>query len=228
MYKWHVFMTISLFLALGSCSESAEQAAATEETTEPTETESGSSASGTSSVPTAEETANLLTVPSGTELQVRLAHRVSSATNQSGDAFEAILDQDLVVDGQVVAPHGSTLTGQLTEVISSGKVKGRAKMTLALQTLQIGDTSYSIESDPITVEAEGTVKEDALKVGIGAGIGAVVGAIAGGKKGAAVGTAIGGGGGTAAVLPTKGDEIEFEVEQEFQFQLVRDLEVTMR
>ena len=98
-------------------------------------------------------------------------------------------------------------------------------MTLVLQSLQVGETSYSIESNPIAVEAEGTVKEDAVKVGIGAGIGAIVGAIAGGKKGAAVGTAIGGGGGAAAVLLTKGDEVEFEAEQEFGFELVQDLEI---
>ena len=230
MYKLQVFMTISLFLVLLGCSESVEQAAMTEEeTTEPTETESGFPAPGTSSAPTAsaEETATLLIVRSGTELRVRLAHRVSSETNQSGDDFEAILDQDLIVDEHIVVPHGTTLHGQLTEVIPSGKVKGRARMTLQLRELRTREQSYPIESNQISVEAEGSIKEDALKVGIGAGIGAVVGAIAGGKKGAAVGTAIGGGGGTAAVLLTKGDEVEFEAEQEFQFQLVKDLEITL-
>jgi hypothetical protein len=117
--------------------------------------------------------------------------------------------------------------GQLTEVVPSGKVKGRAKMTLQLRELRTEEGSYPIESDQISAESEGGLKEDATKVGIGAGIGAVVGAIAGGKKGAAVGTAIGGGTGTAAVLLTKGSEVEFGAEQEFQFQLVEDLKVTL-
>ena len=216
MWRFQVVLATVLVFALWGCSQGVEQSAATGEET-----------SETSSTPaeSAPEPVVTRVVPSGTELRVRLAHSVSSAINQSGDAFEAILDQDLLVDDQVVAPQGSTLTGQLTDVVSSGKVKGRATMTLVLQSLQVGETSYSIESNPIAVEAEGTVKEDAVKVGIGAGIGAIVGAIAGGKKGAAVGTAIGGGGGAAAVLLTKGDEVEFEAEQEFGFELVQDLEI---
>jgi len=159
---------------------------------------------------------------------VRLASRVSSETNQAGDEFEAILDQDLVIDDQVVAAGGSVLKGELTEVVPSGKVKGRAKMILELRQLSLGGNSYPLESKPIVVEAEGSAKDDAVKVGIGAGIGAVVGAIAGGKKGAAIGTAIGGGAGTGAVLVTKGDEVEFEAEQEFLFQTTKDLEIVLQ
>jgi hypothetical protein len=193
MSRIQVILASLLVFVLWGCSQGMKQSAATGE--EPSDTYSASADSAPEPIVT-------LVVPSGTELRVRLAHSVSSATNQSGDPFEAILDQDLLVDDQVVAPEGSTVTGQLTDVVFSGKVKGLAKMTLALRTLQVGDTSYSIESDFILVEAEGTVKEDAVKVG----------------------TAIGGDG-AAAVLLTKRDEVEFEAEQEFQFQLVHDLEM---
>jgi len=216
MSRFRVILAILPLLVLWDCSQGTQESVAT-----------GEEISETSSSPAelAPEPVVTLIVPSGTELRVRLAHSVSSATNQSGDEFDAILDQDLVVDDRVVVPRGSILTGRLTDVVSSGKVKGRAKMILTLQTLQVGDTSHTIGTHPIAVEAEATVKEGAAKVGIGAGIGAIVGAIAGGKKGAAVGGAIGGGGGAAAVLLTKGNGIEFEAEHEFQFQLVQDLEV---
>ncbi len=216
MSRFRVILAILPLLVLWDCSQGTQESAAT-----------GEERSETSSSPAelAPEPVVTMIVPSGTELRVRLAHSVSSATNQSGDEFDAILDQDLMVDDRVVVPRGSILTGRLTDVVSPGKVKGRAKMILTLQTLQVGDTSHAIETHPIAVEAEATVKEDAAKVGIGAGIGAIVGAIAGGKKGAAVGGAIGGGGGAAAVLLTKGNEIEFEAEHEFQFQLVQDLEI---
>ncbi|MEE8349217.1 MAG: hypothetical protein V3R94_06590 [Acidobacteriota bacterium] len=215
MYRLRVVPAALLLFGLWGCSQGVEQSTAAEEEHPETSTEAESSPAP----------AAVLIVSSGTELKVRLAHSVSSATNQPGDAFEAILDQDLLVDDQVVAPEGSALTGRLTDVVSSGKVKGRARMTLVLETLQVGDASYPIQVAPISFEAETTVKEDAVKVGIGAGIGAVVGAIAGGKKGAAVGTAIGGGGGAAAVMLTKGAQVEFEAEQDFQFQLVQDLEI---
>lgn len=216
MYRLRVVLAMSLSLVLWGCSQGTDPSAATGDETPEISSPPAESVS---------DPAATLIVPAGTELRVRLAHSLSSATNQSGDEFEAILDHDLVVDDRVVAPRGSPLTGRLSDVVSSGKVKGRAKMTLNFTTLQVSDTPYVIESDPISVEAEETVKEDAVKVGIGAGIGAVVGAIAGGKKGAAVGGAIGGGGGAAAVLLTKGNEVEFEAEQDFQFQLVQDLEI---
>jgi outer membrane lipoprotein SlyB len=94
-----------------------------------------------------------------------------------------------------------------------------------LQKIVVGDEEYSLESNVLSYEAEGSVREDAKKVGIGAGIGALIGAIAGGKKGAAVGTAVGAGAGTGAVLATSGDEVEFEVEQLFTFALERDVEM---
>ena len=47
----------------------------------------------------------------------------------------------------------------------------------------------------------------------------MVGAIAGGGKGAAIGTAIGAGAGTGVVLATSGKNVEFEVEQLFEFVL---------
>ena len=167
-------------------------------------------------------------VPSGTEFTVRLAHRISTATNQSGDQFEAILDQDLVIGDRTAVPRGSVVIGQLTEVVPSGKVSGRAKMTLELRELRRGDEPHPLDSNTISVEAEGELKKDAIRVGLGAGIGAAIGAIAGGKKGAAIGTAIGGGGGTAATVMTKGKEVEFETEHQFRFQLRNDLTITLR
>jgi hypothetical protein len=70
---------------------------------------------------------------------------------------------------------------------------------------------YEIETSAYAQEAQGTKKKDATKIGIPAAGGAVIGAIAGGKKGAAIGGAIGGGAGTAAVLATRGDEVELPV-----------------
>ena len=169
----------------------------------------------------------VVNIPSGTEFSVRLAQRVSSATSRSGESFEATLDEDLMIDGHLVAAEGRVVMGELTEVVPSGKVKGRAKMSLRMRELRTANESYALQTNQLSFEAEGSTKEDALKVGIGAGVGAVIGAIAGGKKGAAIGTAIGGGGGTAAVVMTKGEEVEFGVEQKFNFQLADDLKVTL-
>jgi hypothetical protein len=164
-------------------------------------------------------------VPAGTKLQVRLAQPLSSKTNQSGQTFEATLEDDLVVDGQLVAPEGSRLMGTVVDAKASGKVKGRAQMSIRLSQILVDADSYGIDSNTLSFEAESTAKKDAGRIGIGAGAGAIIGAIAGGGKGAAIGTAIGAGAGTGVTLATSGKEVEFEVEQLFEFQLENGVEM---
>lgn len=169
-----------------------------------------------------------LVVAAGTKLPVRLAHALSSAKNKAGDKFEAVLDQDLAVEGVTVAPRGSVLVGKLVSAEGSGRVEGLARMSLTLTEIRIGGESHPIDTDTLSFQAESTVKQDATKIGVGAGIGAAIGAIAGGGKGAAIGAAAGGGAGTAAVLVTKGKEVTFEPEQKLTFTLKQDLTVTIK
>jgi hypothetical protein len=166
-------------------------------------------------------------VPSGTRLEIRLSDPVSSAANESGDTFEAILNSDLEVDGRVLVPRGSIVIGKLSNIKQSGRVEGRATLSMSLSEIRVEDDTYPIRTNTLAFEAEGTEKKDATKIGIGAGIGAVIGAIAGGGKGAAIGAAVGGGAGTATVLATRGREVEFSTEELFSFALRNDLQVKL-
>ena len=166
-----------------------------------------------------------LVVASGSRLEVRLADAISSETNKSGDTFRATLDKDLEVDGTVVAPRGSLVKGKLIDVKASGRVEGRAAMSVTLTGIEVGKSTHAIQTNTLAFEAEKSTKGDALKIGIGAAIGAAIGAIAGGGKGAAIGAAVGGGAGTATVLVTKGKEVTFPVEERFSFVLQSNLEV---
>jgi len=153
---------------------------------------------------------------------------LNSGVNQTGDTFRAAIDQDLIVGSNTVVPRGSIVEGQVTFVEKSGRVKGRAAMSIQLISLEAGGNSYGIETEVLSFEAEATKKKDATKVGIGAGLGAVIGAIAGGGKGAAIGAAAGAGAGTATVLATKGDELAFEPEHPLDFTLSRDVEIRIQ
>ena len=166
-----------------------------------------------------------VTVPAGTQFNIRLAETVSSEVAEPGDSFEATLDDDLIIDGTLVAPAGSTIVGKIPSVESSGKVKGRANMSMTLARIYVADEAYALNTNTLRFEAEGSGKDDAKKIGIASGIGAVIGAIAGGGKGAAIGGAIGAGAGTGVVLATPGDEVEFQVEQLFNFDLQQDTEM---
>jgi hypothetical protein len=77
------------------------------------------------------------------------------------------------------------------------------------------------------VRGEPSKKRDAITIGAGAGIGAAVGAIAGGGKGAGTGAAIGAGAGTAAVLLTRGKDLELRRGTELTLQLDRPMSVAI-
>jgi len=148
-----------------------------------------------------------MTVPGGTPLELTLETPVSSETSKAEDTVRAHVTKAVVVDGMTVIPAGAQAMGAVVEAQPSGRVKGRATITLNFNRVVVANTPYTIRTQRIMREAEATKGEDAKKVGIGAGAGALIGAIAGGKKGAVVGTAVGAGAGTGAVLATKGKEI---------------------
>jgi hypothetical protein len=174
--------------------------------------------------PTASAPATAI-LPAGHAVTVRLNHGLSSAENRSGDSFTATLDQPLEIDGVMLAPQGTRVSGLLAEVKDSGRVKGTAAMTLVLKELMLGDGAHSIETRPIHLGAESTKKEDAAKIGAGSAIGAAIGAIAGGGDGAAKGAAIGAGAGTGVVLGTKGKPVELGAETRLSFTLEEAVEL---
>jgi hypothetical protein len=168
------------------------------------------------------------TIPAGAEMPVRLQDGLDSSVNKTGETFRAVLDKNIESDGLVIAPRGSMVEGKLSHVVRSGRVQGRAAMSLQLTSISIGKESYELQTEIINKEAASTKKNDATKVGIGAGLGAAIGAIAGGGKGAAVGAAVGGGAGGATVLATRGKEVQFEAEQKFIFTLSRDVKIKIQ
>ena len=169
-----------------------------------------------------------VTIPDGTSLRVRLQQALDTGVNKPGDTFSAILDQAIEVDGVVVARRGSVLEGRLPDLQRSGRVKGKASMTLRLVKLMIENDSYPLQTETLSFTAESSTKKDATKVGIGAGLGAVIGAIAGGGKGAAIGAAVGAGAGGATVAATRGEELRFEAEHRLTFVLQDSVQVRLQ
>ena len=148
-----------------------------------------------------------ITLPAGTTLRLDLTSGISSDSSKIEDAVRATVREALIVDGQTVVPMGAEVTGVVTDVADSGRVKGRARIAYRFNSLTVGDEQYDIATAPTSHLAPATKGEDATKIGIGAGAGAAIGAILGGGSGAAKGAAIGGAAGTGAVLATKGKEV---------------------
>ena len=166
-----------------------------------------------------------IAIPAGTAFQVRLAQPLSTKKNKTGQTFEAVLDQDLVVNGQTVVPRGTRVVGQVKEAKQSGRVSGRAKMVLTLTTFHVGKEAVAVQTSDVNLEAEGSGGRDAKRIAGGAGMGALIGAIADGGEGAAKGAAVGVAVGTVATLVTRGKEVELAAEQPLSFELKLPLEI---
>lgn len=164
-------------------------------------------------------------VPAGTEFHVVLSDPLNSGKNKAGDTFTANLAAPVYVNGATILDRGAKLQGTVLAAEGSGRVSGKASMSIALTEVMHKGKMIPITTKEIATVAESSTGRDAGIVGGGAGVGAIIGAIAGGKKGAAVGAAVGGAGGTGAVLATKGKEVDFPTESKLTFTLDKELSV---
>ncbi len=148
-----------------------------------------------------------LRVAANTPLTLELLTPLSSETTTVESPVRARLKQAISVDGYTILPVGTVLTGTVTEVAQSGRVKGRSRVAFTFNSATVAGAREKLSTNPIIFEGEASTGQDATKIGVGAGVGAVIGGILGGGSGAAKGAAIGGAAGTGAVLATKGKEV---------------------
>ena len=166
--------------------------------------------------------------PAGSELRIRLAAPLSTKNAQTGQSFDAMLDRDLVIEGTTIAERGSKVVGKIVQSEGSGRVSGRATMTLAITQIQAGSKMLAVSTEPLSFEAESTKGRDAKRIGVATGVGTLIGAIAGGGKGAAIGAGAGAGVGVGTTAMTKGKEVEFGAEQQLVFKLSQALQVIVK
>ena len=205
--KWLVVVAVTALC--GACNDSGKPAADAQsgDTAVSATGEKLTAEAGTAESPKAVPVYHEVTIPSGTALRLDLASSIASDTSHVEDPVRATVREPLVLKGGTVIPKGAQLSGVVTSVAGSGRVKGRAQIAYRFTSLRIGDEQYDIRTAPVSHLAPATKGEDAKKIGIGAGAGAAIGALLGGGGGAAKGAAIGGAGGTGVVLATKGKEV---------------------
>jgi hypothetical protein len=166
-----------------------------------------------------------ITIADNTVMEVTLNTPLASDTSRVEQTVNGTLTSPVIVDGITVIPAGSALSGHVTHVDESARIKGRAALGFRFTTLTVNSRTYDIDTTPLSYVAEGTKKDDAVKIGVGAAAGAVIGAITGGKKGAAIGTAVGAGAGTGVVLATDGKEIRLAEGRKLKVSLTTPLTI---
>ena len=171
------------------------------------------------SEPVAPPPAPSVELQQGTNLVIRMIDGVDSEVNRVGQTFAASLDEPVMVDGQVVIPRGADMVVKLADAKESGKIEGRAVLTLALVSVRVNGRMVDMNSQTVSRESSSRGQRTAKVAGGGAALGAIIGAIAGGGKGAAIGAGAGAAAGAGAEEVTKGQRVKIPSETRLTFVL---------
>jgi len=166
-----------------------------------------------------------VTVPEQTPIHVRLDHTVASNQNRPGDHFEATISKSVVIDGKTVIPAGARVEGLVVDARHSGRLRGRARLELALQSVEVNGTDYGIRTTASQRFGKGHKKRNWEWIGGGAGGGTLIGALAGGGEGALIGGPVGAGAGTTVALLTGKRDIRLRAETPLTFELAEPVTI---
>ena len=166
-----------------------------------------------------------ITVPSGTQISIRLNDQLSSETAQVGDVFHGNISTPVMIGDTTVIPTSADVEGRVVDVKSAGRFAGQSDLVIELTRLMMNGKSYPLATDHWSKNGSSRGKATAAKVGGGAAVGAILGGIFGGGKGAAIGAAAGAGAGTGVAGATKGQQIILKPETVLTFQLQNSISV---
>lgn len=168
-------------------------------------------------------------VPIGADLKVRINDTLSSKDSRVGDRFTAtVIDPSRFDEARI--------SGRVSSIQKSGKVKGHTRMNLAFDSIELRDGRRGVLHGYVTrvygddsgradneggIESGSRTNQTIKRTGIGAGVGAIIGGIAGGGKGAAIGLIVGGAGGAGSLAVKGSKELKIESGTEMLIRVTR-------
>ena len=106
-----------------------------------------------------------MTVPAGTAIHVRLDHSLATNQNDSGETFAATVTSPVVVNGKEVIPAGARAEGVVVTSKPSGRLKGHAYMTLALNSVNVNGASYEVQTSTVSRQSGDHKKRNIALIG---------------------------------------------------------------
>lgn len=178
----------------------------------------------------------IILIPTDTELVLELISDLNTDQNKEGDKFTA----------RIVSPNeinGAIIEGKIIKIQKPGRIKRRSEMSLSFDRILLTESRWSnfsaillqvlpIKGDNVskvdvegTVEGQGSLKGDAVKVGTATGVGAGVGVIVGGPVGAAVGAGVGAAFGVGAVVVERGKHVKLTKGQQLRIKTAYETQI---
>src|SRR5579871_3136625 len=99
-------------------------------------------------------------IPKGAHLLLRMENSINTRTAQEGDYVYLRTASPVTVDGHIIVPTGSYVQGIVSRARQSGRVKGRAELSIHLETLTLpAGSSYRISPRLASVESGDTAQK---------------------------------------------------------------------
>jgi hypothetical protein len=164
-------------------------------------------------------------LPAGTILRVRLYNAIDTSRTRNGDSFIASLSAPITVDEKTILPKGTVVRGTVRQTSSSGRLKGRASVTLTLDRMEWNGSEVPIDTNSVTLTSADHKKRNLAWIGGSSAAGALIGGLLGGGKGALIGAGAGGGAGVATAAATGKHQIRIPAESMLTFRLANPVEI---
>jgi hypothetical protein len=163
-------------------------------------------------------------LPAGTTFRVRTSQNIDVDSSRSGMKFRGVLDDPIMLGGDIVVPRGADVELVAAKVQQGGKMKGSDLIQLKVDAITVNGRVHPVVTSLSESKTGGEGKKTSRKVLGGAGLGAIIGGIAGGGTGAAIGALAGGAGGT--ILSASGQpHLKIPAETRLQFQLLAGVKI---
>jgi len=184
-------------------------------------------------------------VASGTRVLMRLTNAINTKTAAVGDRVYLQTVVPVFVNGELVIPRGSYVTGTITDTKRAGRVKGKSALNVRFDSLTLpngvardltarpsaADAKGNLERKEGKIEGEdnkgGDARTVATTTAAGAGIGTLAGAAAGHVgMGAGIGAAAGAAAGLGRVFSTRGPDVMLRPGDTMEMMIDHDLHFT--
>ncbi|HET8636100.1 MAG TPA: hypothetical protein VFL96_04545 [Acidobacteriaceae bacterium] len=176
-------------------------------------------------------------LPAGAQIRIRIDQALSTDETQAGAPFSGRVMLNVMENGSVIIPAGSTMRGRVVQVDQGHHFGPGASLRLRPDVVVLPDgTAYHLDAQVAYSNADGTqvgsegavqpsshVVKKSIEYGATMGTGAIVGAAIAGPPGALAGTIIGAGLVTTHLLLQHPDDASIPAGSDITFSLTEPL-----